>query len=69
MGSEMCIRDRASAILSLEAVWAIGIGYLIYGEVPTALAALGGGMIVWSAYAIKLPYSINTPLEECKCGS
>jgi drug/metabolite transporter (DMT)-like permease len=59
----------ASAILSLEAVWAIGIGYLIYGEVPTALAALGGGMIVWSAYAIKLPYSINTPLEECECGS
>jgi drug/metabolite transporter (DMT)-like permease len=57
----------ASAILSLEAVWAITIGYLLYDEVPTAIAILGGGMIVWSAYAIKLPtaQADTAPCENC----
>ncbi len=56
----------ASAILSLEAVWAIAIGYLLYGEVPTALALLGGVMIVWSAYAIRLPKAQTKLVEYCE---
>lgn len=61
--------SMASAILSLEAVWAIGLGYLLYGEIPTGLAVLGGSMIVWSAYAIKLPSPQCVAVERCDGGS
>jgi drug/metabolite transporter (DMT)-like permease len=59
----------ASAILSLEAVWAIGIGYLLYGEIPTAFAVLGGGVIVWSAYAIKVSTQAQAMHQQSKDGS
>ena len=58
----------ASAILSLEAVWAIGIGYLLYGEIPTGTAVLGGGAILWSAYAIKVPARVRVLSRRCKDG-
>lgn len=43
----------ATAILTLEAVWAMMVGYLLYGEVPSSVAVLGGALIACSACAMK----------------
>jgi drug/metabolite transporter (DMT)-like permease len=44
----------ATGILTLEAVWAMLVGYFVYSEVPTAPGILGGTLIAWSAYAMKV---------------
>jgi drug/metabolite transporter (DMT)-like permease len=47
----------ATGILTLEAVWAMLVGYLLYSEVPTPVGIIGGALIAWSAYAIKAQQS------------
>lgn len=42
-----------TAILSLEVVWAMALGYWMYGEFPTLIAVIGGAIIVWSAYRMQ----------------
>jgi drug/metabolite transporter (DMT)-like permease len=42
----------ATAILTLEAIWAMLIGYLLYDETPGVSAVLGGALIAWTAVAI-----------------
>ena len=50
----------ATALLTLEALWSIVVGYVVYGEQPTALSWLGGGLIAWSALAIQPRTSIHS---------
>jgi drug/metabolite transporter (DMT)-like permease len=47
----------ATAILTLEAVWAMVLGYFVYSEVPSTMGILGGALIAWSAYAMKLGHA------------
>jgi len=44
--------STATALLSLEAVWAVGLGLMIYGETPTINSLVGGVVIVVVAYLI-----------------
>ena len=65
MGSEMCIRDslltvslriaEASLVTPtkyLNLVFAILLGYFIWGEIPKALTLLGAGLIIVSSAII-----------------
>lgn len=53
----------ATAILTLEAVWAMLVGFFVYSEVPTTLGIFGGALIAWAAYAMKLGH--RQPVRVC----
>jgi len=57
--------STATGILSLEAVWAVMLGMLIYGEQPTVLSLIGGVAIVIAAYLIAPSTRKEAASGEC----
>jgi drug/metabolite transporter (DMT)-like permease len=57
----------ATSIITLEAIWALMLGALVYGELPGVLEIVGGGLIGFSALLIALMPPAE--ISHRKCGA